>query len=538
MNDALDARAGMGQRRVPVLLQSPHLVFWATFLVVCCTAMARTRILFSQAFYPSGDAAVNSLLVIRAEHLQLLVGNYSRVGLHHPGPGFLYGLAGAEVLLDKVLNLVPTPYNAQLLGTDVYVALMIALVAVVVFRSLASLGAALLVGSLCFVLLVHEGLFAQDWFPYLYMPAFLLFMVAGAAVGAGRTSELPVYALAVGLLVHGHVSFLMFTGVTTVAVALGWRRAHRGRVRDELTGHRRAWAGSLALVGLFALPLVVNTARHFPEPWRGYAHFASQGHREPRSAGEVIRFVARYWPETGVPVVVFIVAAGVALLLVITENDAVRRRLFFWLYGILALQTLLTTYYVARGVDFLQPRTTFGYVGLFYQMVPVLFLLAVAAHLWLRLVALVPARSDYTRMIATTAGAAVILGLVGYGATRPALHVDLSSPLTQQTEGFVEAVHVLAGHPARGLRRIALVPVDNDGWPAIAGVAVELAREGIPFCVDETYDVWRNMYTPAYACEKAKDVWRLGVLRNPPALPPGTVWQGVAAGHPTAVYAL
>jgi hypothetical protein len=44
-----------------------------------------------------GDAAINGLSVLRAEHLQQLVGNYSRVGFHHPGPGYMYLLGAGEV---------------------------------------------------------------------------------------------------------------------------------------------------------------------------------------------------------------------------------------------------------------------------------------------------------------------------------------------------------------------------------------------------------------------------------------------------------
>ena len=54
------------------LMASPYVAFWSTALVVCGIAGHRTSVLLHRAFSPSGDAAVNSLLVIRAEHLQQL----------------------------------------------------------------------------------------------------------------------------------------------------------------------------------------------------------------------------------------------------------------------------------------------------------------------------------------------------------------------------------------------------------------------------------------------------------------------------------
>jgi hypothetical protein len=519
-------------------MASPYVAFWSTALVVCGIAGHRTSVLLHRAFYPSGDAAVNSLLVIRAEHLQQLAGNYSRVGFHHPGPAFFYVLGAGELVLHDLLRLGPAPYNGQLLTTNVYVSVVIGLVALCVRRCLGSLAAGLLAAVLCFLMLGQLGVFAQDWFPVLYVSAFLLFMVTGAAVAAGFTQELPVYVLAVGLLAHGHVSFLMFVGVTTLAVAFGWWHAHRGLVRRTLSAHRRAWVGSLLLAGLFALPLAVTTLRHFPEPWRSYAHFAAHGRRAPRTFGDVTDFVARYWVEMDAPLALFFSAAVAAVVLTISEKDRRRRRLFLCFYGMLVLQTVLTTYYVARGVDFLAPRITYAYVGYFYYTVPLLLLVVAAVQVALRFLEQARSLGPRAALLVRSAAAATVVVLLLVASTRPDLHVDRSSPLNQRPEGFVEATRALATSPHRASRRVGLVPVDNTSWSGLAGVAIELAREHVPFCIDETYPIWRNMYTPEYACAKGGNPWRVGVVIDPAKPLPGTVWQGLAAGHVTTVYAL
>lgn len=517
---------------------NPHLVFWSTTVVMVVTAFVRTRVLLSQAVYPSGDAAVNSLLVVRAEHLQQLVGNYSRVGFHHPGPVFLYVLGAGEVLLHQLLGLGPTPYNGQLLGTSVYVAMMTGLVGVCLVRALRSLGAALCGVALCFVLLARLGLFAQDWFPFLYLPAFLLFMVAGAALAAGRTTELPLYVLAAGMLVHGHVSFVMFVGVTTLAVALGWWSMHRAAPREELARHRRGTYGSLVILVVLALPLLVTTVLHFPEPWRSYAHFATHGHREPRSLGDVIAFVGRYWTDIRLPLVLLLVVALAAVVLMGTERDAGRRRLFACFYGMLVLQSLLTTYYVYRGVDYLEPRVTFGYVGYFYLVVPVLGLVTATAHGWLRVASASDSRGGSVSRAARWSAPVVLAALVVTAASRPELSFDPRSGLFERSESFVETAQVLRASPERAGRRIALVPVDNTSWAALAGVAIQLKREGQPFCIDETYPVWRNMYTPAYACDSTAADWRIAVVIDLDKPMPGILWHGVAGGRAITLYAL
>ena len=106
---AAPPRAGRVARRSWVLL----LVATAAFggLLV-----ARNLALFAHPVYEDGDAATNSLLVVKAKRLELAHGHYSRLGFYHPGPALLYVLAGAEWVLHDRLGVVPAEHNAHIVG--------------------------------------------------------------------------------------------------------------------------------------------------------------------------------------------------------------------------------------------------------------------------------------------------------------------------------------------------------------------------------------------------------------------------------------
>lgn len=195
----------------------------------------RNRYLFSVPIREDGDYAANSILVAQASHFQLLIGNCSRIGFHHPGPAFLYVLAAGEGLFYDGLHLAAAPYNGQLLGALVLDAVLVGLVVRIVHRHTGSLLAA---GTTLGVVLAYAGehrLFNSVWMPVLYVTPFLLLIVAAASVASGLIADLPNLVLAGGLLVHGHVSFLMFVGVTTVVVLLAWYAHARHHIRAELT---------------------------------------------------------------------------------------------------------------------------------------------------------------------------------------------------------------------------------------------------------------------------------------------------------------
>lgn len=490
-----------------------HVIFWGSTVLMAVAAMIRNGYVFTQKQYPISDAALNTLLVDRAEHFQQLVGNYSRVRIHHPGPALLYMLAAGQGLFHDALHLVPSQYNGQILAAILYGAVFIALTMVTLYRLTGSRGATAVGLGVAFLFAATHHMLGDTWFPFLYMPAFLLFTLAGAAVAAGRTVEIPTFVLAAGVLAHGHVSFLVFVAVTTAVVAGAWLYVHRAGRRDELRHHRRGIIGALGLILLFALPIVVNTIVNYPGEWPGYLHYAQHAQRAPRTAGQIADFVGRYWAAIGVPVALLVVAAAVAVLLTATERNHERRRIFVAVYGFVLLQSALTVYYVARGVDLLTRGNE--YVGFFYMTVPLVLLIACAAQLWVRAVDGLAPRLP--RWAPAGAAALVLVALAGRAATTGRLGL----PHNPHPE-LPQMVAALRGDPARAGRMIEFDLDEHDVWPPVAGVAAESSRTGLRWCVAVPAGTpWAVLFDRSNTCKAGGPPrWQVHFsLRNP--LPAG-----------------
>ena len=184
--------------------------------------LVRNAFLFSTPEYEDADMGANSILIEQARRFTLLVGNYSREGFNHPGPAFLYVQAWGESIFWALLRVVPTPWNGQLIGLYLLNAGFAACVAAVVYgwtrsaRGVLAAGAA--VGLFGFL---HPAVFNSDWMPYVYVPAFLTFVVSLASVSAGRSADGWIAALSGWFLIHGHAAFLFIVpAMVAVPVAV------------------------------------------------------------------------------------------------------------------------------------------------------------------------------------------------------------------------------------------------------------------------------------------------------------------------------
>src|SRR4030095_479076 len=91
-------------------------VFLASTTLFAAALLYHNAYLLREPIYEESDSAANSLLVLKAKRLELLHGHYSRFQFYHPGPGILYILAGAELLVHDVLGMVPAEHNAHMLA--------------------------------------------------------------------------------------------------------------------------------------------------------------------------------------------------------------------------------------------------------------------------------------------------------------------------------------------------------------------------------------------------------------------------------------
>jgi hypothetical protein len=76
--------------------------------------------------------------------------------------------------------------------------------------------------------------------PYMYVLAYMVFIVAAGSVAAGRAQDAWIFALTGWFLIHGHACFLLFVPAVTAfaAAAVLWRRPRgvRGGGHPPVTG--------------------------------------------------------------------------------------------------------------------------------------------------------------------------------------------------------------------------------------------------------------------------------------------------------------
>jgi hypothetical protein len=200
-----------------------------TFVAVACLLLVRSRFLFTTRLYESADPADNSILVAQASRFTLLHGNYSREGFFHPGPAYLYLMAAGQWLFHDVTHLVPTGWNGQLIAILLLNSALLAALAWIVggwagsaWAAAAAAATALgyaAVLSLDVPVSLNPQILASNWMPDVYVPTFLVFLVAGASVAAGRTAHLWLLAATGWLLIHGHAAFLFFVPVVLAALS-------------------------------------------------------------------------------------------------------------------------------------------------------------------------------------------------------------------------------------------------------------------------------------------------------------------------------
>ena len=254
--------AGTGGASVSVGRRRPWWVVAATMAALVVLLCVRNRFLFTTRLYEEADMGANSILVEQARHFTLLVGNYSRDHFHHPGPAYMYVKAAGESLFWAWLHVVPTAWNGQLLAMYALTSMFVALVVGVGYGWTRSLrGAAACFAAVLALAAVHPAVLSSDWMPYLYVLAYVAFLVAAASVAAGRARDAWVMALTGWFLIHGHACFLFFVPVISCAVlaAVLWPRRHRPRdlgasVRSFFATQRRVWVPVAVISAVFAFP--------------------------------------------------------------------------------------------------------------------------------------------------------------------------------------------------------------------------------------------------------------------------------------------
>ena len=472
--------------------------FAALFIMLC----VRNRFLFTTRLYEQGDGGANAILIAQAKHFTLLIGNYSREGFNHPGPAYLYVQAFGEYLFQNLLHLVPTAWNAHMLSVFALDSAFVALAVGVVYGWTRSVRGA----AACFAVFVafavaYPPIVNSDWMPYMYVPTYVVFLLAAASVAAGRGQDAWVLALSGWFLVHGQACFLLFVPVITVAVlvAVAWpaRRTPRASAAAFFR-ERRVWLPVVVISAVFALPIVINLVLHWPGDFGRYITYGKSSSAGGHGVRQVLRYALHFWWPHPLAWLVLVLACAAALGLVWRLGPGTLRRFCLALLAIDLVSSLAFVFYAAVGIDDLKAY----YIGYFYWSAP----LVVALVVVLVAAETIGARAG-TVLAAVAALAAFVALTVVPGTSTSTNDIDQALP------------HVVATLAARAPGKMIVLRIDHSAWVETTGVLIQAERTGVRACVDQPrYTVLFSrqfICTPAQAAGGA-DFWFYTAGSQPP----------------------
>jgi hypothetical protein len=480
----------------------PWWIWAAPFALVLAVLVVRSRFLFTASFYEQGDAGANSILIQQAMHGRLLIGNYSREGFNHPGPAYMYVQAAGQWLLFYALHLVPAAWNAHVLAVFALNSAFVAMITGVVYGWTRSLrGAAVCLAVVLGFVATQPWILSLDWMPWMYVPAYIAFVVAAGSVAAGGARDLWILTLTGWFLIHGHACFLFFVPVILAGAlaAVAWQHGPRASLR--VFARPRVWVPVAVISAVFALPIVVNLALHWPGDFGKYFSYTSSSKAGGHSLARVVRYVLWFWWRDGraweaalVPV-----SYGVAIAAVWRLTRGAVRRFLAALLAVTVVSTVAFACYAAVGIDYL----TEYYIGYFYFSAPIVTLLVIA---------LAVVHAPPVPLGAVLAAGAAVLGVAAFAAA-PATAVS-----TEDTDAALpHAVQVVA---AQAHGKIIVIRFNHNAWIDVTGFLVQAERTGARACVQNP--AWSFMMTSQFTCTPAQIAGGAPFWFNAPLAPPGT----------------
>jgi hypothetical protein len=475
--------------------------FTLLFVMLC----VRNRFLFTTRLYEQGDGGANSILIEQAKHFTLLIGNYSREGFNHPGPAYMYVQAFGEYLFRNALHVVPTAWNAHMLAVFAQDSAFAALAVGIVYGWTRSLRGA----AVCFAVVIafavaYPPIVNSDWMPYLYVPTYVVFLLAAGSVVAGRPQDAWILALAGWFLIHGQACFLFFVPVITLAVvaAVLWprRRTLRASVSSFFRERRRVWVPVAAISAVFALPIVLNLVLHWPGDFGKYISYGASGQAGGHSLHRIVAYALWFWwPHRHAwlaPVLLYALALAVTWWL----SRGPLRGFLLALLGINVVSSLAFLFYAAAGID----NLTEYYIGYFYWSAPLITVLAAA-------VGVVEAiRPRLAAGVAVLAAAAAFIALTLIPGTRTSTN-DIDESLPQ----------VVATLAARAPGQSIVLHIDHSAWVETTGFLVQAERSGVKACLDDPWYMF--LMTKQFICTPAQAAaGRAYWFYTPRGMPPGT----------------
>lgn len=477
----------------------PWWVWAGPVVLVLTVAVARSRFLFTHRFYERADDAANSILIEQAKHFTLLAGDYSKERFNHPGPAYLYVQALGEWLFKDLLHLVPTAWNAHVLAVLILNSCFVAMTVAVVYGWAGRRGALACLAVVAGFIATQPWILSFDWMEWMYVPTYLAFTVAAASVAAGASRDLWILTLTGWFLIHGHATFLVIVPMMLAAVLAALVVRYRPRALPRVFARPRIWVPVAVISAVFALPIVVNLALHWPGDFGRYFSYSSSKRAGGHPLSAVVKYVAWFWWRGGplavlAPVVSYLVAAAAACWLT-------RGGLRWFLAALLAVNVVSTVGfagYAAFGIDSLAHY----YTGYFYFAAPVITLVVIAVAV----VRAVPAPLGAT---AAAAGAVIAVAAL---AVAPATAAD-----TVNTEAALPAAVQAVAASAHG--KTVVIYLDHNAWPDLTGFLVQAERTGVRACVQDPW--WAFMVSKQFICTPAQLAGGAAFRFNSPSAPRG-----------------
>ena len=488
----------------------PWWVWAIPFIVLFALLCVRNRFLFTARLYEQGDGGANSILIEQAKHFTLLVGNYSREHFNHPGPAYMYVQALGEYLFRSALHVAPTAWNAHMLSVFALNSAFVALAVGVVYgwtRSLrgAAAGFAVFTGFA----ILHPPIANSDWMPYMYVLAYMAFVIAAGSVAAGRGQDAWIFALTGWFLIHGHACFLLFVPVITLAVlaAVLWPRRHRLRASAGtfFREQRGTWIPVLVISAVFALPIVVNLVLHWPGDFGKYFSYGGSSRAGGHPLWQATDYALWFWSPHSyawlAPLLGYLVALAAACWL----SRGRLRRFLLALLAVNVVSTLALLLYAAVGIDDL----TAYYIGYFYWSAPLVTVLVIVLAAFEGLGPRPAPRIGAG--VAVLAAAAAFAGLAVIPGTLTGSTNDIDESLPQ----------VVATLAARAPGQMIVLRIDQPAWVETTGFLVQAERTGVRACLDDpsfTFMMTSQFICTAGQAASGRAYW----FYTPGGLPPHT----------------
>jgi len=484
LGSAPDPRAGD-----PRALAVSVVVAAGAFLLVLAII---NRALFSSPIMEYGDSAANALQIERAKHLRELLGNYSRWGFHHPGPGFFYIYALGEALFHDLLHFVPAEMNAHILTIILLnAAFLFGSIWIIARRCRSPLFVPFALAlSLFFIYVVNRAMpgsaFLSTWPPHVLLFCFLFFVTESAAVAVGEISQLPLLFLSGLLLVHGHAAQPLFVGtlIILVLVTLCFRQGRHLGLRRFISQNRRPVGISLLLCVVFATPIALDLLLHKPNNLDAIRFYNSQHPGIQHKPREALKYEASFLdfiPDTEVQ----FRSRPTHLMSLGGSKPYVAA---YWCIACVMFGVLVGIYATRKT----KPPLFFEYLAIAIGIVLVLF------FVWtLKMAGELVSFNGYfiygMQLLALLVLAALILDGLEM-RVRPALAFALCALIPISMFAGKPEFTNISKSDAETNRLYDSIPPNIgpvhftfpvEAWPEIIGVANHMEREGRPFCVDQ-----------------------------------------------------